>query len=89
MKNENICLTMIVKNESAVIERCLKAAEPFFNTFCIHDTGSTDNTMELIANEMKRQNKTGILAQATWSDFGKNRTAVFEMAKASIKKQKQ
>lgn len=82
---ELICLTMIVKNEAKVIKRCLHAAEPFFDTFCIHDTGSNDDTMQLIKDEMKRQKKTGILAKATWSDYGRNRTQVFENANELVK----
>lgn len=43
-----ICLNMIVKNESAVIERCLSAARPMLDAVVILDTGSTDNTVALI-----------------------------------------
>ena len=52
MMKERICLTMIVKNEAAVIERCLTSARGIFNTFCIHDTGSSDNTVEIIKKLM-------------------------------------
>lgn len=39
---------MIVKNESKIIERMLESIYPFADSFCICDTGSTDNTVELI-----------------------------------------
>lgn len=39
-----ICLTMIVKDEAAVIERCLESALPLIDRYLIVDTGSTDNT---------------------------------------------
>jgi glycosyltransferase involved in cell wall biosynthesis len=48
MGRASICLNMIVKNESAVIERCLRAARPLVDAVVILDTGSTDNTVELI-----------------------------------------
>jgi glycosyltransferase involved in cell wall biosynthesis len=46
--SKKICLNMIVKNESAVIERCLSAARPMLDAVVILDTGSTDNTVALI-----------------------------------------
>ena len=36
----NITLNMIVKNEAHVIERCLSAARPLIDAWCIVDTGS-------------------------------------------------
>lgn len=38
---------MIVKNEEAVIGRCIKSALPIVDAAVIFDTGSTDNTVEL------------------------------------------
>ena len=45
-----ICLNMIVKNESHVIESTLINLFKYiqFDTFIICDTGSTDNTIEII-----------------------------------------
>ena len=39
-----ICLNMIVKNESAIIERLFDSVLHILDTYCICDTGSTDNT---------------------------------------------
>lgn len=44
----SICLNMIVKNESRIILRMLQSIYPFVDSLCICDTGSTDNTVELI-----------------------------------------
>ena len=43
-----VCLTMIVKNESAIICRMLASVVPHIHAYCICDTGSTDNTVDLI-----------------------------------------
>lgn len=43
-----IGLCIIVKNESEVIERCLRSSLQYMDTYCIVDTGSTDNTIEII-----------------------------------------
>ena len=43
-----LALNMIVKNESKIIERLLTSVLPIVDTYCICDTGSTDNTKEII-----------------------------------------
>lgn len=48
MSKPTICLNMIVKNESHVITEALECASKYINYYVINDTGSTDNTIELI-----------------------------------------
>ena len=43
-----ICLNMIVKNESKIIERLLTSVLGFIDEIFIVDTGSSDNTIEKI-----------------------------------------
>ena len=44
---------MIVKNESRIMERCLNATKSIVDFVSICDTGSTDNTPEIIENWCK------------------------------------
>jgi tetratricopeptide (TPR) repeat protein len=44
----SLCLNMIVKNESRVILRLLESVFSIIDCYCICDTGSTDNTQEII-----------------------------------------
>ncbi|MFK0218578.1 glycosyltransferase [Streptomyces vinaceus] len=67
-----ICLCMIVKNESAVIERCLDSARDLIDTWVISDTGSTDGTQELIRSALR--GIPGELHEEPWTDFGHNRS---------------
>ncbi|MER5727212.1 tetratricopeptide repeat protein [Streptomyces sp. NPDC002138] len=67
-----ICLCMIVKNESAVIERCLAAVRDHIDTWVISDTGSDDGTQELIRTAL--DGIPGVLHQEPWVDFGHNRS---------------
>ena len=47
-----ICLTMIVKNESKVIRKCIDSVRDYINYWVIVDTGSTDGTQDLIKEIM-------------------------------------
>lgn len=48
MESSTICLNMIVKNESIVIVRMLESVVKLIDCYCICDTGSSDDTKELI-----------------------------------------
>lgn len=68
-----ICLNMIVKNESKIIERLLKSVVNFIDCYCICDTGSEDNTIELINNFFSNTNIKGKIIQEKFRNFGYNR----------------
>ncbi len=76
----SVCLNMIVKNESAVIKRCLDSVRPFIQSWVIVDTGSTDGTQELIRRELA--GIPGELHERPWRNFGENRTEALELAKS-------
>jgi glycosyltransferase involved in cell wall biosynthesis len=69
---------MIVKNESAIIERCLRAASGHFDSWVIVDTGSDDGTCERI--ETILAGVPGQLEHRPWVDFGHNRTELMDLA---------
>ena len=69
-----ICLNMIVKNESKVILRLLNSVVPIIDSYCICDTGSTDDTIEKIENFFKEHNIQGRIVNEPFQDFGYNRT---------------
>jgi len=65
-----ITLCMIVKDETHVIERCLKSAAPFIDRYDITDTGSTDGTQDLIKKTMDELGVPGTVHQSDWKGFG-------------------
>jgi glycosyltransferase involved in cell wall biosynthesis len=75
-----ICLTMIIKNESKIIERCLETALPICTYMTICDTGSTDNTCEIVETFFKKHHVRGTLYHHEWKNFGYNRTLSLEVA---------
>jgi len=80
--NKTICLCMIVKNESQVIKDTLEnlCSKIKFSYWVISDTGSTDDTKEIIIDFFKSKNIPGELVEHEWKDFGENRTKSLEVA---------
>jgi hypothetical protein len=73
---------MIVKNESEIIIKTLENLCSYipFSYWVISDTGSTDNTKELIIDFFKNKQIDGELVEHEWVDFGYNRTKALEYA---------
>jgi len=69
-----LCLNMIVKNESKIITRLLDSVANIIDAYCICDTGSTDNTIELIEKYFSEKNIPGKVIQEPFRDFGYNRS---------------
>lgn len=77
--DKKICLNMIVRDETSVIERCLLSVIPLIDYWVIVDTGSTDGTQEVIRNVLK--DIPGELYEREWVNFGHNRQEALELAK--------
>lgn len=77
-----ICLNMIVKNEAHVILETLENICNYvkLDYWVISDTGSTDNTREIIIDFFKSKNIKGELYDCEWRDFAYNRTHALERA---------
>lgn len=80
---QRICLAMIVKDEAAVIERCLASVLPYVHHWTIVDTGSTDGTQDLIRSFFEDHKVPGELVERPWVDFGHNRTEALTYARNS------
>ena len=78
-KDKTICLCMIVKNESLNIKKTLEAVKPIIDSWVISDTGSTDNTKEIIRETLK--DIPGELIESKFINFGYNRSEVAKIAK--------
>jgi glycosyltransferase involved in cell wall biosynthesis len=71
---------MIVKNESHIILECLNSVYKYIDYWVICDTGSTDNTKEIITNFFKEKGIPGEIHDHEWKDFGHNRSLAFKAA---------
>ncbi len=79
----NIVAILMIRNESSIIRRCLQAIEGVVDGFCIHDTGSSDTTCDIV-NEFL-VGRTGCLTTSEWKNFGHNRTLSFQTAQAYVR----
>ncbi len=75
-----IVLNMIVRDEASNIVRCFESVKNIITDIVIHDTGSEDNTVEIMQNYMKENNIPGLIASRKWESFAPNRTYAFEEA---------
>lgn len=79
---KKICYTMIVKNEAAVIRRCLESVLPHIDCWLICDTGSTDGTQDIIRETMK--DIPGHVVNVPWVNFGENRSQAMDLARTNF-----
>jgi tetratricopeptide (TPR) repeat protein len=68
-----LCLNMIVKNESKIITRLFDSVLPIIDTYCICDTGSTDDTVNIIKQYFDSKNIKGVVVVEPFKDFAYNR----------------
>jgi len=65
---------MIVKNESKIILRLLNSICDIIDTYCICDTGSTDNTISIIKEFFHNKKILGKIIEEPFQDFAYNRS---------------
>lgn len=78
-----ICLNMIVKNEAAIIERCCASFVGWIDTYVICDTGSDDQTVELIEKVFHGAGIDGTIISTPFENFEHARNAALEAAQQS------
>lgn len=75
----SICLCMIVRDGAEFIERCLVSVREHIAYWVICDTGSVDQTRELVRRAL--ESVPGELHEQAWVDFGHNRTELMRLAR--------
>jgi len=69
----SLCLNMIVKNERKIITRLFDSVISIINCYCICDTGSTDDTINIIQDYFEKKNIFGKIIQEPFIHFSHNR----------------
>jgi tetratricopeptide (TPR) repeat protein len=73
-----LCLNMIVKNESKIITRLFDSVSSIIDCYCICDTGSTDNTVNLITEYFDKKNIPGKIVVEPFKNFCHNRNVAMQ-----------
>ena len=82
MSIPKLCLNMIVKDEAHIIKETLENVIKYgVDYYVISDTGSTDNTKEIIKEFFDVKGIAGEIYDDKWEDFGHNRSLAFQHAK--------
>ena len=80
MTNPTICFATICKNEGHIIRKTLESIYKYISYWVICDTGSTDNTREIITEFFKEKNIPGELHVDEFKDFGYNKSLLMKRA---------
>lgn len=82
MNSPTVCLNMIVKDESSIIRRTLEnlCEKIHFSYWVICDTGSSDNTKEIIKEFFETKGIRGELYIDEWKNFAHNRSLALKRA---------
>ena len=75
-----LCLNMIVKNEAKIITRLFQSVLPIIDCYCICDTGSTDDTIQVIKTFFQEHNIPGKVVEEPFKNFCYNRTFAIKEA---------
>lgn len=71
-----VALAMLVRDEAAILPRCLESARELVDSAVIVDTGSSDDTLDLA-----RGFPGATVHSRDWIDFGQNRTGLADLAR--------
>ena len=69
-----VILTLMIKNEADIVERCIESARLVADAVCVCDTGSTDATLEVLGRYLPTLGVPTKVTRAPWVDFGTSRT---------------
>ena len=75
----------MIKNESRILRRCIDSVINFVDSFCITDTGSLDDTVDVALDIIKNSEKPGKLCKTIFQDFGTTRSESFVFSKEFVK----
>lgn len=79
-KNTELALVLMVKNESFRIEVTLTSILGFASTIIVYDTGSTDDTVDIISNFCKKYKLSLYVKHGTFVDFSTSRNILLDFA---------
>lgn len=77
-KSPTLAFITMCKNEAHCIRETLESVYKHIDYWIVCDTGSTDNTCEVVTEFFREKNIPGELFHDEWKDFGHNKTLMFQ-----------
>lgn len=78
-----VCLNMILRDEAAIIERCLASVSPCIDYWVILDTGSSDTTPERVQAYFDQAGIPGELHRSDFVDFATTRNLALDHCRSA------
>jgi hypothetical protein len=76
-KKPTICFATMCKNEALCIKETLESVYKYIDYWVVEDTGSTDETCQIVTDFFKEKNIPGELHVDEWKGFDHNKTLLF------------
>lgn len=77
-KKPTICFATMCKNEEHCIRETLESVYKYIDYWVVHDTGSSDNTCNIVRDFFQEKEIPGELFIDSWQGFDINKTKLFE-----------
>jgi glycosyltransferase involved in cell wall biosynthesis/predicted GH43/DUF377 family glycosyl hydrolase len=78
---QTVALCLMVRNEAAIVERCLSSIVELIDSWIVLDTGSSDGTQELVRERLA--SRPGMLHETSFRGFGESRSELLRLAQGS------
>jgi len=77
----SLCLNIIFKNESYIISRLLDSVVDIIDCYCLCDTGSTDDSVQVITDYFIKKGIPGKIVYEPFKNFAHNRSFALQACK--------
>ena len=78
-KPKTACLAMIIKNEGPILPRLFESVQGFVSEYCIVDTGSTDDTIDVL----RSMDMPGVILEEPFVNFATTRNYMIDQCRKS------
>src|SRR5271166_5295895 len=78
IEDNRFCFLAIVRDEAPIIERCLSSIKNMATSYLVCDTGSIDNTPNIVTSFMVKCNIPGEVIHREWVSYGETKSELLK-----------